>query len=202
MERQERLACIPGALEVIVIRKIVAVGALSLSLAGCKHAAPESLAAAPAPEADVEGRIIVRGILNGPSVSFSADQVVGPRINLGRQSDGSWGGMLRDRMVTLTVEPGTVSSPTLTLHIQNIAQGVEVRGTWITPGPRDDVEIRVSPDELYLREPYVEPAVYLEAIGEGHYGSGIYGDAVELVGAAARLHPPEPQFALGLLGAF
>jgi hypothetical protein len=147
-----------------------------------------------------EGRILV---LLGPSVSFYEDRVIGPTINMTRNADGSWSGWIRNRAMSLSVSPGQISSASLTMNIQDLAQGVEIRGLWISgDASGDQIAMRVTPQELFVREPFVHPPVYLDANGEGRYGPGLYGAAVELKGAAALPHPPQPQFALALLGAF
>jgi hypothetical protein len=89
------------------------------------------------------------------------------------------------------------------MNIHDLAQGVEISGLWISgDASGNQIAMRVTPQELFVREPFVHPPVYLDANGEGRYGPGLYGGAVELKGAAALPHPPQPQFALALLGAF
>jgi hypothetical protein len=105
--------------------------------------------------------------------------------------------------MNLSVTPSQVSSPTLTMNIQDLPQGVEISGLWISGHEGgEQIAMRVTPKELSVRGPFVHPPVYLDAEGEGRYGTGAYGGAVELKGAAALPHPPQPQFALALLGAF
>ncbi len=182
---------------------MLAVAVFSISLAGCRSWAPTSETSTGG-QSKSEGRILVQGTLRGPSVSFDADRVIGPTTNMSRQAGGDWVGWIRNSPLTLHIEPGKISSATLTMNIQELPQGVEIRGLWINLNEiRDQISMRVTPTELYVREPFVQPPVYLEASGrEGIYGTGLYGDAVELKGAAALPHPPEPQFALALLGAF
>ncbi len=182
-----------------MLDKLVVVGAVSFTLAACHHAVP----AAESSRGEAEGRILVQGGLRGPGVSFSAERVIGPTINMTRYPDGNWVGWIRNVPLNLTVTPGRISSPSLTMNIQELPQGVEISGL-LTEGAvlGNLISIRVTPKELYVWEPFVNPPVYLEGVGEGSYGTGHYGNSVELKGTAALLHPPEPQFALALLGAF
>ena len=178
-------------------------GVLAAVVAGCQHT-PSSRGASSAPSSfEPEGRIVVGGGLQGPSSAFSADRVVGPAINLGVQPDGHWTGWIRDVPVSLVVAGDRLSGPELTLSIREHDDGVEVNGVW-TGGVAQgrQISIWVSPKELFVRDPYVRPVIYLEGVGQGRYGTGRYGGAVELQGLAAVPHPPQPQFALALLGAF
>ena len=79
--------------------------------------------------------------------------------------------------------------------------GVEINGLWADAYLGNSISMRVTPKELYVRRRSVH-AIWLEGVGEGSYGTGVHGNLVELQGAAAQLHPPQPQFALALLGAF
>lgn len=148
------------------------------------------------------GRILVRGPIRGPSASFDANRVIGPAINVSRRSDGTWAGWIRDRAVNLHLKGNEIGDASVTLRIQELPDGVEVRGLWIQAPRSQDISIRVTATEFYAREPHVRPPIYLEsAEAPGHYGRGAFANAVELVGEAALPHPPEPQFALALLGA-
>ncbi len=178
--------------------KMATVSASVVALAACQHTAPYG-AGSGAPQE--EGRVLVQGGLRGPSASFSADRVIGPTINMTRHADGHWVGWIRGVPLNLTVAGGQISSPSLTLNIQELSDGIEISGLWVE-NLGNQISIRVTPKELYVREPLVHPPVYLEGIGEGSYGTGRYGNSVELKGTAAQLHPPQPQFALALLAAF
>ena len=178
-----------------MLRKMALVSASFVALAGCQHTAPYG---AQSGAFEPEGRVLVHGGLRGPSASFNSDRVIGPTINMTRSADGHWVGWIRGVPLSLAVDGRQISSPTLTMSIEELPDGIEMSGLWTA----NQISIRVTPQELYVREPFVNPPVYLEGIGEGSYGTGRFGNSVELKGAAAQLHPPQPQFALALLAAF
>ncbi len=178
--------------------KMALVSASVVALAACQHTGPYGGGSGVPQE---EGRVLVHGGLRGPSASFTVDRVIGPTINMARNADGHWVGWIRNVSLNLTVDGGEVSSPSLTMSIQELPDGVEINGLWAAKYLGNSISMRVTPKELYVRRGSVH-AVWLEGIGEGSYGTGHYGNSVELKGAAAQLHPPEPQFALALLGAF
>jgi hypothetical protein len=120
-----------------------------------------------------------------------------------RSADGHWVGWIRGVALNLAVAGGQISSPSLTMSIEELPDGIEISGLWTQAlAFRNQISIRVTPSELYVREPFVNPPVYLEGIGEGSYGTGLFGNSVELKGTASQVHPPQPQFALALLAAF
>lgn len=187
-----------------MFKKIIAVSAVAIGLAGCYRWVPgEDVSAEGQPDPD--GRVLVHGGLTGPSVSFYADRVVGPTINMSRQRDGTWAGWIHDRAIFLKAVPGHISSSSLTMDIRDLPEGVEMSGLWVNGHEiRNQISMRVTPKELFVRQPFARTQVYLEASGKGpgSYGTGIFGESVELKGAAALPHPPQPQFALAMLGAF
>jgi len=188
----------------LVFKRIIAVSAVAIGLAGCYRWVPgEDVSAEGHPDPD--GRVLVHGGLTGPSVSFYADRVVGPTINMSRQRDGTWAGWIHDRAIFLKAVPGHISSSSLTMDIRDLPEGVEMSGLWVNGHEiRNQISMRVTPKELFVRQPFARTQVYLEASGKGpgSYGTGIFGESVELKGAAALPHPPQPQFALAMLGAF
>jgi len=181
--------------------KIALVSTLLVGLGACQHIGPSG---AESQALEPEGRVLVHGGLRGPSASFGADRVLGPTINMPRGADGERVGWHRGDALNLVVADGQISSSTLTMNVQELSDGIEIRGLWNAepPGLGDQISIRVTRKELYVREPFVNPPVYLDGIGEGSYGTGRFGNSVELIGTAAQLHPPQPQFALALLAAF
>ncbi len=181
--------------------KMAWVSASVVALAACQHTAPSGAGSG---ALEPEGRVLVHGGLRGPSASFSADRVIGPTINMTRSADGHWVGWIRGVPLSLAVAGGQISSPSLTMSVEELSEGIEISGLWTpeTSALGNQISIRVTPKELYVREPFVNPPVYLEGIGAGSYGTGRYGNSVELKGTAGQLHPPQPQFALALLGAF
>src|SRR5260370_18234354 len=107
-----------------------------------------------------------------------------------RNADGTWNGWIRNRAMNLSVTPSQVSSPTLTMNIQDLPQGVEISGLWISGHEGgEQIAMRGTPKELSVRGPFVPPPVYLDPDGEGSYGTGASGGAVERNGPAALAHP-------------
>src|SRR5688572_18157055 len=91
-------------------------------LPGCKHG--ES-----APEAPFVplGEVIYKG----GGASFSETRVVGPRVNLSRRSDGSWGGTLMDQAVDVSVNGDKVRGVHLQLNREAGPAGVIFTGQWL-----------------------------------------------------------------------
>ncbi len=185
-----------------------AMWSMLISLVACQHGAAPPAVAPPLepPQAHIPfeatGRILVRGPIQGPSASFDDNRVIGPTINVSRRPDGTWAGWIRGRAVNLDVKEGEISGASLTLNVQELPEGIEVRGLWVGGVARSqEISIRVTPTEFYARQPYIKSPIYLEGAGPGLYGKGAYANSVELEGAAALSHPPEPQFALALIAA-
>jgi len=182
-------------------RYLLAMLAVAFSIAACKHGAEATASTAEADSTfEPSGRILVNAPIRAPSASFDGNRVIGPAINVSRRPDGTWAGWIRGQAVNLEVKGNQISDASLTLNVHELPEGVEVRGLWVG-GPRSgEIDIRVTPTEFYAREPHIEPPIFLEAAGPGRYGRGAFANAIGLEGDAALPHPPEPQFALALLG--
>lgn len=129
----------------------------------------------------------------GTGASFNATRVVGPQVNMGRRSDGSWGGVLQRRPMDLSVEPGK-------------ARGVELQLAW-TQTPQKTVitgqyqgrilRFEYDQEQLLVRTPSRSLTLYRK--GPNHFGP--MGEMV-VKGEAALPEPPMPQFAFALVATF
>lgn len=141
----------------------------------------------------------------GKSAAFDDWRVVGPRINLTRNPDGSWDGTAGPKMTGfhLDVEPGQVHGPNLVLGIQRTGAGVvEVGGIFLG----DRFLIKLTSKKLQgtteggrcsFDLDRASPALY---VGDLACGKQVTGVSIELLGQAARVEDPVlPQAALALL---
>jgi len=141
----------------------------------------------------------------GKSAAFDEWRVVGPRINLTRNPDGSWEGTAGPAMSPfhLDVKPGYLDGPNLNLSIQRMADGVvEIGGLFF--GSR--YFVRVSPQKLQgntyggkcsFEFKRVSPTVYS---GDIACGMQITRVGIELFGVASRVGDPIlPQAAMALV---
>jgi hypothetical protein len=143
----------------------------------------------------------------GKSAAFDEWRVVGPRVNLTRNPDGTWDGTAGPAMTAfhLDVKPGYLDGPNLSLSIQKMADGVvEIGGLFFG----DRYFVRVSPQKLQGKThggkcsfefKRVSPAVYA---GDIACGMEITRVGIELFGVASRVDDPVlPQAALALMAA-
>jgi hypothetical protein len=141
----------------------------------------------------------------GKSAAWDEWRVVGPRVNLTRNADGTWDGTAGPMMsgFHLEVEPGRLSGPNLSLSIQRMADGfVEVGGLFFG----DRYWIRISPQKLQgnthggrcsFEFKRVSPALF---VGDIACGMEINRVSIEVLGAAARVEEPIlPQAAIALV---
>jgi hypothetical protein len=105
-------------------------------------------------------------------VKFDDQQVIGPRVNMTRRSDGTWGGWLRGRPLDITLTENGIRGVGLTLYIKRNA------------------------DYLVLHGYYENNAIRVEWPTEGVVPTWFW---YRFGGVAARPNPPVPQFLLALL---
>lgn len=167
------------------------------------------------------GRIDFRGF----SAAFSEDRVVGPNVSLSRRNDGSWTGRIRDSVIDVNVRTDGVRGSGLLASWEESATGVTVHsecyGQILHLEVNDQImKLRTSSGARELGRPVMVPGlgpVYnegalpgsgppsfrpttsftLQRLDREHF----QGDFT-LSGVASELHPPEPQFALAMIGAF
>lgn len=141
----------------------------------------------------------------GKSAAFDEWRVVGPRVNLTRNEDGSWDGTAGPAMsgFHLEVKPGHLSGPNLSLSIQKMADGfVEVGGLFFG----DRYWIRASPQKLQgnthggrcsFEFKRTSPNLFE---GDVACGMEVNRVSIEVRGAATRVEEPMlPQTALALV---
>jgi hypothetical protein len=141
----------------------------------------------------------------GKSAAFDQWRVVGPRVNLTRNADGSWDGTAGPRMsgFHLDARPGELHGPNLSLSIQKMADGfVEVGGLFF----EERYWIRISPAKLIgntrggqcsFEFKRASPSLF---VGDVACGMQITRVSIELRGDAARVEDPVlPQVALALV---
>ena len=141
----------------------------------------------------------------GKSAAFDEWRVVGPRINLARNPDGTWDGTAGPAMSPFHLEakPGDLDGPNLNLSVQRAADGVvEIGGLFFG----DRYFVRVSPQKLQGKThggkcsfefKRVSPTVFA---GDVACGMEITRVGIELFGVAGRVDDPVlPQAALALM---
>jgi hypothetical protein len=187
--------------------------------AGCQHAPTSETFT----KTDFQpiGRIDFRGF----GAAFADDQVVGPNVNVSRRADGSWTGRIRDSIVDVNVYSAAVRGSGLTASWDEAPGGVIIHSVCYGQILRIEVneellKLRTSANAHPMGRPVMVPGMG-PIYNEGALpGSGppdfrptnsftllrldrehFQGD-FRLSGAAAVLHPPEPQFALAMIGAF
>ena len=129
----------------------------------------------------------------GGGASFDANRVVGPRVNLSRRADGSWGGVLMDQPVDLSVSPGRVSGVNLTLAITQGPGGTVITGQW----QGRILRFELGPEGALIRT----PTRSFTLVRHGPNAFGPMGE-LSLTGEAALPEPPMPQLALALVATF
>lgn len=148
------------------------------------------------------GEIVFSGPRRRTGAAFDGRRVVGPGLNVHRNGDGSWSGFLQGRAVQLTWSPGRLDGASLSLAVEQGEAGLELRGHWSAQRSSEQIYLRVSAEDFFARGATGTPSVFLKRKGPGRYGGEFNGDyEVQLRGDALLPRPPEPQFALALLGA-
>jgi len=164
-----------------------------LLLGACATAAPLS-GAAPAPF-EATGGFAYRG----SGASFSGDRVVSPDIEVSKRSDGSWAGRIGGEVFDVNVRNSGMRGASTLVTWDETPTGVIIDGMLngvVMHFEVDDkrVLVRTGGGVTHQGTPR---SFTLGRLDHEHFQSGF-----ELRGLAAELHPPEPQFALALTGAF
>jgi hypothetical protein len=141
----------------------------------------------------------------GKSAAWDEWRIVGPRVNLSRNPDGSWDGTAGPVMspVHLVAEPGRVSGPGVNLSIERMTDGfVEVGGLFF----QDRYWIRVSPEKVNGSTHSGKCSFEFKRVSPNLYGGDlacgreITRVTIELFGTAARFGEPVlPQLAIALV---
>jgi hypothetical protein len=192
----------------------VAASALAaLGLAACAmtpSGAPVPVTAVPAGETQPKdftatGSVNLYGAGSGQSADFSDFRVVGPRVNMSRNADGTWAGNLDGRDMILTVTPGRIDGYGVNLYVFKKAATVSVQGMF---GQRQ-VWFTMKPDEIQGTTDGGRCSFDLTRNAQGLFegGVGCVGQVttatLKLSGAAADVsNPVVPQLVLALLTVF
>jgi hypothetical protein len=190
--------------------------ALVAGLGACAHGADAPADNGSSGEFQALGEIAFRD----HSASFDDNRVVGPNINVSRRSDGSWGGVAGgigqsgsgSSPIDVSVNGTRLTGVDLTLSWEETPKGVSITGQF----QGRIMRFEVSDTQVVVRSggygalnagdinrqgntgassPF---SVTLPRVDQEHFGNGNF----ILSGKASDLHPPEPQFALAMLGAF
>lgn len=164
-----------------MIRTIIA-ASLTLLLAGCAHgpSAPEKPFAALGGIASTVG-----------SASWDADAVVGPKINLKKESENDWRGSLRDQTIDVSWDGTHASGVNLHMAVEQEGEQLTITGQLGGRMFRFEVNpqvLKVVTDTRADTLPRTSPTAYASV--------NLTGDAAD---PAKR---PEPQFAFTLMGTF
>jgi hypothetical protein len=125
--------------------------------------------------------------------SFSATQVVGPKINVAQRPDGSWGGLIEQEPLDANWVNGKLKGgQPLKMAVQKTGDTLTITGQW-----RERLfRFEVSPSLLRVRTD--TRSLDYRRSPDGAYGP--YSD-VHLVGDALAI-PESPAFAMALVAAF
>ena len=110
--------------------------------------APVAVTPVPAGEAKPKdfvatGSVNLYGYGTGQSADFSDFRIVGPRVNMTRNPDGTWAGSLDGRDMVLTVTPGRIDGYGVNLYVFRKGTTISVQGmfgqrqVWFTLKPNE-----------------------------------------------------------------
>jgi hypothetical protein len=166
--------------------------------------APSALAQSTEYEPTGEVRFRAGGF--GGGASFSADRVVGPRVNMTRREDGGWAGDLLGHDLDLHLDNGRLSGPNVNLTFSQKDDKVAIEGLFF--GDR----VRVNFDRKKFQGRMGGCSVDLTRLKSGAIFRGDFGcmgpgtrlpasgkGDLEFYGDAALEKPPLPQLTLALV---
>ena len=167
--------------------RALAVALAMLSLGACQHSAPapELSAASQAASGEIS--------FMGTGASFDGSHVVGARVNLSRRSDGSWGGLMMDQPVDVSISGKRVSGVNLTMSFTQTSEGTLIQGQWLGRILR----FEINQNEAIIRTP--TRSLTLRRNANGSYGPN---SELTMKGDATKLNPPLPQFAFAMAATF
>jgi hypothetical protein len=197
----------------VSVPSVAASALAALALAACAtvpSGAPVPVAAIPAGETrprdfTATGSVNLYGYGAGQSADFSDFRVVGPRVNMTRNADGTWAGNLDGREMILTIAPGRIDGYGVNLYVFKKGTTVSVQGMF---GQRQ-VWFTLKPDEIQGTTDGGRCSFDLNRNAQGLFqgGVGCVGQVttatLQLSGAAADVQNPiVPQLVLALLTVF
>lgn len=169
------------------LRAAFFVAALALSACSFARVMPEAL--------NTEFKATGEVLLYNRTASFDAYRVRSPRCNLSKRTDGSWGGVLAERPVDVSVTDTRISGVDLMLTREKSEGNRQV----IT-GQFQGRIYRFELDEhrVILRAPNVAFTLDGRQVGPKQTTYGPRGD-LQLMGDAAGDDPPWPQIGFALM---
>jgi hypothetical protein len=151
------------------------------------------------------GSVNLYGAGSGQSADFSDFRIVGPRVNMTRNADGTWAGDLDGRNMILTVTPGRIDGYGVNLYVFRKGTTVSVQGMF---GQRQ-VWFTLKPDEIQGTTDGSRCSFDLTRSAPGLFqgGVGCVGQVttvtLKLSGTATDVaNPVVPQLVLSLLTVF
>ncbi len=136
--------------------------------------------------------------LHDRSCSFDAVRVRNVHTNLSQRTDGSWGGVLLDRAVDVSVTEDTVRGVDVLLSRKESTEGHLV----ITGQFRGGIyRFELTDDLALIRTPTNSVTLHGRVIGEKEVSWG-KGAVLRVFGKAGDENPPWPQIAFAMLATF
>ena len=162
---------------------------LALALAGCA-----TTPAAPEPEFHPTGEVLSYD----RNASFDATRVKSVFGNMRMREDGSWGGVLANKGVDVSVDDVTVRGVDLFVSREESRKGKTI----ITAQIQGNIyRFEFVGDRALIRTPSVSLTFDGRVGGQGYAKYGTMGE-LTLKGDASKENPPWPQFAFALIAAF
>lgn len=150
--------------------------------------------AGPAPaELQALGEVQVSGMgVASSSAAFDGWRVSGPRVNVARVDQGTWGGHIGDRDLRVQVRPGRISGAGVSIAVERSGEVLEIGGML------GEARLRFEITARHLRGTVGRRTFEMAATAPGHYVGN--GRVLHLSGAAANLaNPAMPQLPLALI---
>jgi hypothetical protein len=190
------------------LRFAVLAAASSILACATPSGAPVAVTA-PTPAELAETKFVADGQVfwdaqgSGTSVAFNDLRMVGPSVNMTRDTAGRWGGNIGDRNMILTVVPGKISGDGVDLYVVRKNNTTSVQGMYF----QRQVWITVKAGEIqgttdggrcsFDLNPSQRPGFYTGGVG---CGGSVRVGTLQLSGTAANLdQPPMPQLILALV---
>lgn len=193
----------------MTLAKLAALAASSAVLACATPSGTPIPVTTPAPgevqarDFQATGEVFMDAQGSGTSVAFSDFRLVGPRVNMTRGQDGSWGGNLGDRNMIVTVKPGRITGDGVDLFVVRNKATVSVQGmyfqrqVWFTMKPGEIQGTTDGGSCSFDLTPTKTPGTYTGGVG---CGGSIRMGTLQLTGTAANIEePPMPQLVFALL---
>jgi hypothetical protein len=156
--------------------------------------ATTSMQTGPEPEYTPTGEVVYYDRI----ATFDATHVQSPNCSLRRRDDGSWGGVLAERPIDVSVNEVTVKGADFLVSREDSRPGKSV----ITGQFQGRIfRFELTDDQVSIRTSNLSAVYPNRVLGERSAKYGTRGE-VELRGEASGENPPWPQFAFALMSAF